>query len=257
MSSRSTFECFGLVINGITADEAMKRIDDALLHGAQTMVVTANPEILLEARKDPAYWNVLRSADMRLVDSFGLKLAGLLVGANPTRVTGVDFAERLIQVCMQRDWKVAVVGGEEGNADKASWKLRQAYPELSIFAERGGIIQNDGTDDEATAEMRFRLTQYAPDILLVGFGAPKQETWIAKHLQDFPSVKVAIGVGGTIDYWSETKKRAPKVFRDFGLEWLYRIIHEPSRWKRILNATLVFPIIFLVDRTGARRKTHT
>ena len=245
MSSRSTFNCFGLVVNGITAEEALRRIDDAVAHGSQTMVVTANPEILLEARRNPAFWNVLRQADLRLVDSFGLKLAGMFSGARPTRVTGVDFAEYLLQISQQRHWKVALIGGEEGNADKAAWKLRQAYPELPIFAERGGAVLPDGSEDEATKEMQFRLTQFAPDVLLVGFGAPKQESWIAKNLAELPSVKVAIGVGGTIDYWSESKPRAPKWLRDFGLEWLYRLLNEPSRWKRILRAVIVFPLVFV------------
>jgi N-acetylglucosaminyldiphosphoundecaprenol N-acetyl-beta-D-mannosaminyltransferase len=248
MSSRSTFNCFGLVANGISADEAIRRIDDAILHGAQTMVVTANPEILLEARRNPSYWNVLRNADLRLVDSFGLKLAGLFIGARPERVTGVDFAERLVQIAVQRNWKVALIGGEAGNADKAAWKLRQAYSTLSIFAERGGAVSVDGMDDDAGADMLFRLTQFAPDILLVGFGAPKQEAWIAKHLTELPSVKVAVGVGGTIDYWSEAKQRAPKFLRDVGLEWLWRLFKEPSRWKRITDAVVVFPFVFVVSK---------
>lgn len=231
----------------------MRRIDDALAHGNPATVVTANPEILLEARRNPAYWDILRRAEVRLVDSFGLKLVGLLSGARPARVTGVDFAERLLQESVNRGWKVALVGGDPGNADAAAWNIRAAYPTLAVFAERGGAVSPDGSDDEAGAEMRFRLTQFAPDVLLVGFGHPKQESWIAKHLADFPSVKIVVGVGGTIDYWSERKRRAPRAMRAFGLEWLWRLATEPRRWRRILNAVVVFPLIVLKDKLLPRR----
>jgi len=248
MSTPSTFECFGLVIQGYPAEEILRRIDQNASEGRQTMIVTANPEILLEGKKDPEYWNTLRQADLRLVDGIALKFAGWIAGTNPVRLSGVDLSESLLQAATQRGWKVAMVGGDPGNADKAAWEIRKAYPSLSIFAERGGIVNADGTDDEAGEEMLFRLTQFAPDLLLVGFGHPRQERWIARHLHDLPSVKVAVGVGGTIDYWSGIKRRAPLWMRNFGLEWLYRLIKEPSRWKRIGRAVFVFPYIFLIDR---------
>ncbi|MFH1620868.1 MAG: WecB/TagA/CpsF family glycosyltransferase [Patescibacteria group bacterium] len=253
MSSPSTFDCFGLVIHGLNADEAFKRADLTLVHGGQVFIVTTNPEILLEAKRDPAYWEILRKADLRLVDSFGLKIAGLLSGAILNRLTGVDFAERLLQESLTRGWKVGLVGGAPGVADKASWKIREAYSDLSIMSEVGGYVENDGSDDEAGAEARMRLTQYAPDILLVAFGHPKQEAWIARHLAEFPSVKIAMGVGGTLDYWSENVKRAPAFIRSMGLEWLWRLFQEPTRWKRIFNAVVVFPVKFLISKMGGGR----
>lgn len=207
------------------------------------MVVTANPEILLEARRRPAYWQILRQADLRLLDGIALKFVGWLSGANPKRLTGVDFSERLLQEAVRRGWKVGLVGGGEGIADKAAWEVRKAYPDLAVHAEQGGTVGRDGGDDEAGANARFRLTQFAPDILLVAFGHPKQEAWIARQLAELPSVKIAMGVGGTLDYWSMTKSRAPNLFRKWGFEWLWRLCTEPQRWKRIFNAVVVFPIV--------------
>jgi len=255
MSSRSTFTCFGLVIHGYGPEEAFLRIDDGLAHGKQAMIVTANPEILLEAKRNPGYWQVLRRAELRLVDSFGLKLAGIISGSRPTRMSGVEFAEHLLQEAVKRGWRVAFIGGAAGVADKAAWEIRKAYPTLVLTAEQGGRVGHDGQDDEAGAEARFRLTQFAPDILLVGFGHPKQETWIMKYLAELPSVKIAIGVGGTLDYWSGTKRRAPRMFQTLGLEWLWRLAKEPNRWKRILNAVIVFPLVFLWDRISPVQRT--
>lgn len=248
MSFPSTFDCFGLVIHGFSADESLKRINLTLEHGEQVFIVTANSEILLTAKHNPAYWEILRQANLRLVDSFGLKIAGLLRGAFCHRLAGVDFAERLMQESLKRGWKVALIGGKPGVADKAAWKTREAYRDLSVMAESGGRVGNDGSDDETGAEARMRLTQFAPDVLLVAFGHPKQEAWIARNLKEFPSVKIAMGVGGTLDYWSGEKRRAPVFLRIMGLEWLYRFFQEPQRWKRMLNAVVVFPILFLISK---------
>ncbi len=251
------FNCFGLVIHGYDLDHALSAIRERSSQKKPVTVVTANPEILLAARRDPAYWNVLRAADFRFVDGFGLKIAGWLNGAKPARLTGVTLAEALVQQAAAKGTSVALIGGEEGNADKAAWKLRRSYPELRVFAERGGVITNTGEDDDAGAETRFRLTQFAPEILLVAFGHPKQERWMARYLPDLPSVHVAIGIGGTIDYWAGAKRRAPDGFRKMGLEWLWRLFQEPQRWKRIFDAVIIFPLTVLSDRLLPRRPEET
>lgn len=106
----------------------------------------------------------------------------------------------------------------------------------------------DGSDDTTGSDAREHIKTFSPDILLVAFGHPKQELWIEKHLNEFPSLKAVVGVGGTFDYWSGSKKRAPLTLRAFGLEWLWRLICEPKRWKRILNAVIVFPVLAIRGR---------
>ncbi|MBI5654670.1 WecB/TagA/CpsF family glycosyltransferase [Candidatus Uhrbacteria bacterium] len=249
--SRSGFECFGLVINGIDFETAVKRIEEMNRQGHTAMIVTANPEILLYARKHPNYWNTLRQADLKLVDSFGLQIAGWVKGARPERVTGVDLAKKLIVLAAERGWKVALLGGGRevpGAPDKAAWELRKDFPNLQIMAEELGAITKDGDDGEAGAEARFRLTHFAPDLILAAFGHPRQEAWMVRHLSEFPNAKVAIGVGGTLDYWSGEKKRAPKCMRTLGFEWLYRLVREPRRWRRIFDAVVVFPLVFVYDK---------
>jgi N-acetylglucosaminyldiphosphoundecaprenol N-acetyl-beta-D-mannosaminyltransferase len=240
-NTNSSFDCFGLVIRGFDYAGFLEQADQANRLGKQVMAVTANPEILLYAKRHPDYWNVLRQADFRLVDSFGLGLAGRFKGAKPSRLAGVDLAWRLCATAQDRGWKIGLIGGEAGIADKAAWKLRQSFPSLQVMAEQGGKAMPDGTDDEAGAEARYRLTHFAPDILLVAFGHPRQEAWIARNLHDMPSVKIALGIGGTLDFWSGAKERAPAWMRRLGLEWLYRLIREPSRAKRIFDAVFIFP----------------
>ncbi len=251
--SPSTFECFGLVVQGYATPEALSLLLRGIADGKQCMAVTANPEILLYAKRHADYWNTLRQADLRLVDSFGLQLAGRLKGAKTSRLPGVDFAQRLIAEAATRSWKVALIGSSEGVADKAAWELRRKYPNLQVMAEQGGKVAEDGSDDESGAEARFRLTQFAPDVVLVAFGHPRQEAWIVRNLHDMPSVKIAVGVGGTLDYWSGKAKRAPSWMQKLGLEWMYRLLVEPKRWRRILDAVMVFPFYFILDMLSGNR----
>jgi N-acetylglucosaminyldiphosphoundecaprenol N-acetyl-beta-D-mannosaminyltransferase len=109
-------------------------------------------------------------------------------------------------------------------------------------------VKADGSDDQDGAAARRHLAAYAPELLLVAFGHPKQEMWIARHLPDLPSVKVAVGIGGTLDYWSGAKKRAPQFLRSLGLEWFWRLMQEPKRWRRIFDAVVVFPSLVLWDK---------
>ncbi|MDQ7814782.1 MAG: WecB/TagA/CpsF family glycosyltransferase [Patescibacteria group bacterium] len=248
MNSNLTFNCFGLVIHGYGKPEILAYVRDAVRQGRQTMIVTANPENLIFAKTHPEYWNVLRQADLRTVDSFGLVCAGLLHSVKPHRTPGVELADYLCEEAEKNGWRVGLIGGAEGIADKAAWSLRQRYPQLNVVAEAGGRVDADGNGDEANDEAIFRLTQSAPDILLVALSFPGQEAWIAKHISDIPSVKVAIGVGGTLDYWSGKIKRAPSWMRKLGLEWLYRLILEPRRWKRMFTAVIVFPLMAFFDR---------
>lgn len=253
MLASRTFECFGLVIHGFGWEQTVARIEDTVEHGRPLWIVTTNPEILLTAKKNPHYWQSLRQADLRLVDGAGLQLIGWLFQSSPRRFAGVDCADHLLRLAEEKDWKVSLVGGDSEVADKAAWNVRKKYPRLRITAEHGGTINATGEGDEASEEALHRLSLEGPEILLLAFGHPKQESWIARHLGDLPSVKVIMGVGGTFDYWAETKKRAPSWLRFLGLEWLWRLIQEPKRWKRIIDAVLIFPAAAIREKVFRER----
>ncbi|MDO8618283.1 MAG: WecB/TagA/CpsF family glycosyltransferase [Candidatus Uhrbacteria bacterium] len=236
---------FGISIEGCSVKTMMDRLRDK---PSPFWIVTANPEILLEARRDPSYANVLRQADLRSVDGFGLWLLLRLFGFDVTRVTGIDLAMELIRFAHDRQWRVGLIGGGGSIAEKAAQEIKKRYPALIIMAENGGAVDLRGEDDQKGEEARHRLTLFDPQVLLVAFGHPKQESWIAKHKNAFPNLKVVIGVGGAFDVWAGKSKRAPTLFRQLGFEWLWRLIKEPRRIKRIWNAVIVFPIRFILDQ---------
>lgn len=249
MSSRSNFEIFGLVIHGFDFKEIDQRLNQAAKQARPFWIVTANPEILLAARKNPAYWQVLRQADVRIVDGFGLQLMGWLSGARPKRQSGADLAFEILRRAEKENWQVALVGGAEGVAEKAAREIRKKISQLKIYAADGGQIDAQGIGDEVAHQTLKKLLEQKPEVIFVAFGHPKQEAWIARHIQDFPNLQIIMGVGGTFDFWAGRIKRAPKFMRAIGLEWLWRLIMEPKRWKRIWNAVVVFPIAVILNRT--------
>ncbi|MBI4138846.1 WecB/TagA/CpsF family glycosyltransferase [Candidatus Uhrbacteria bacterium] len=248
MPSRSTCSIFGLVISGIGMNDIVGRIADAERREERMWIVTANPEILLEAKRNPRYWETLRCADLRIVDGVGLQFVGWLFHSSLRRVSGVDLAEHLAGMAERRGWKIALLGGSDGVADRAAWALRKRYPGLRVVAEQGGTVDAAGEGDRASDEAFARLISERPDILLVGFGHPKQEAWIARHAESFPALKVVVGVGGTFDYWADRSHRAPRGIRMIGLEWLWRLGLEPRRFPRIIRAVILFPIRAVFDR---------
>lgn len=238
------FSCFGVPIEGTSLQDTIIRINE----GRARWIVTVNPEILLEAKRDATYRDILRQADLRVADGFGVTCAAFVNGQHITRVTGVELAEKLLDEAVIHNWNVAFIGGEPGVAEKALATQQTQRPTLRGFALQGGKIGADGMGDDTDAEAIHQITMQAPDVVLVAFGHPKQERWIAKNLPTLPSVKVILGIGGTFDYWAGIVPRAPKWLQTIGLEWLYRLFREPWRWKRIWRAVVVFPLSVLVYR---------
>ncbi len=233
---------FGIPIEGWGMPQAIEHIEKS---AKPVWVVTANAEILLAAHRDAQYADVLRMADVRLVDGSGPWFATV---CQTERIPGVDFAERLVLLAHDKKWRIGLLGGEAGEASDAAKRIRAAYPGLEVHAEQAGRIERDGAEDATSEEARHRMTLFGPQVLLVAFGHPRQERWIAKHRAEFPELRVVVGVGGTFNFWAGRSKRAPSIMQSAGLEWLWRLIHEPRRWKRIWNAVVVFPVLFVVDR---------
>ncbi|MFA6160690.1 MAG: WecB/TagA/CpsF family glycosyltransferase [Patescibacteria group bacterium] len=250
MNTASTFNCFGLVIHGYDLNYILTEIATRSSQGLSTWIVTANPEILLKAKKDPAYWEVLRQADLRIVDGQGLQFAGMYKGAKPKRVAGVDLAEALSKLSLEKHWTVALLGGlSNESTDKAAWYLRRKYSNLSVFAENGGRVSDEGTLDEKAEASLTHLVEIEPDVVLVSLGFPKQDHWITRYRNRLPKTKVFIGVGGTVDFWAGDAKRAPKWIQSIGFEWFWRLLTQPWRWKRIWNALVIFPLTVVFDRS--------
>jgi N-acetylglucosaminyldiphosphoundecaprenol N-acetyl-beta-D-mannosaminyltransferase len=235
-------DIFGVPIEGFGWEKIMTMLRD----GESLWLVTANPEILLEARKNPQYKETLKRASLRLVDGFGLFLAMLILRRKTKRLTGVELSEHLLQFGWHRELRIGFFGGENGEAEHAAEDARMAYKGIQIHVEQGGTVNREGKEDSATEEARHRMTMFSPQVLLVAMGHPRQERWIDAHRAEFPELKAVVGVGGTFNYWAGFSKRPPLWMRTLGLEWLGRLIMEPKRWKRIWQAVVVFPILFLL-----------
>ena len=245
---------FGVRLDELETVDQLREVTTGFLDGDRTFrIFTPNPEILLRARSDPAYADVLRSADLALPDGTGVTLAQTLRdGRTVRRWPGVEIAAFLVRLAAERGETVAFVGGAHDVAERAAARWR-TLPGLKVVVAGAGVDVDEvgsarpaGRDDEMVDTIRSA----APAIVLVGLGAPKQERWIARHADAFPSVRVMIGVGGAFDMWAGSRRRAPRAFRTLGLEWLWRLALEPRRLPRIIRATVVFPVLAVFDRTG-------
>ncbi len=251
MSGRASI--FGVELHEIGSEREVRERLVALLDGDRPAAVfTPNPEILLRADRDRRYAEVLNTADLALPDGTGVALVLSLRERRPIRRwPGVELAGRLVRLAAERGDRVALLGSAPGVAERAIARWRETRPDLDAVVVAPGVsIGPDGlgVTPEDEAETVRAITDASPTILLVGLGAPKQERWIAEHKSMFPDVRILIGVGGSFDMWAGRFRRAPRPLHALGLEWVWRLALEPSRWPRIVNAVLVFPLRALADR---------
>ncbi|TSC80353.1 MAG: N-acetylglucosaminyldiphosphoundecaprenol [Candidatus Peregrinibacteria bacterium Gr01-1014_25] len=226
----------GIPIDALTMEQALVRLRALLTGDAQCHVMTPNSEMLVAAVCDPAFAAVLRSTSLNLPDSAGLLWAARWTGQNlPERVAGVDAMTRFLEQ-VGEDHGVFLLGADEGIAARAADALRARNPRLRVVGTHAG---SPSPADAPSILDRIRAA--SPSILLVAYGAPAQDLWIHTHLRTLPSVRLAVGVGGTFDFWAGKRHRAPLWLQRLGLEWLWRLVREPRRWRRIFTAVVVFP----------------
>lgn len=236
MADRPTL--LGIPLDSVTMPEALARMQSMLASGGQHHVMTPNSEMLVEASKNKRFADVLRGSALNLPDSQGVVWFGRL----PERVPGVDVVARLCASLDERH-PVFLLGGAEGVAWRAAAILRAQNPSLKVVGTHAGSPR-----PEDASEILRRINEAQPHLLLVAFGAPQQDLWIAEHLAQMPSVRVAMGVGGTFDFLAGVRKRAPRWMQSLGLEWLWRFVQEPSRWRRMWRAVIVFPALVITKR---------
>lgn len=242
--NKTTTILLGIKITDVTVEELQEIFSRWQNDTRGHSVVTVNPEMLVAATHDRQLWTALGQADLAVADGFGIILASWLY-RQPirNRITGVDLAERLLHQAAKLLWPVYLLGAQQGVAERAASNLAARIPGLKIVgAKDGGLIPSDGP---TAASIIDDIRNRQPAVLLVALGHGKQERFIANHLRELPTVKIAMGVGGTFDYWAGVARRAPKFMRQVGLEWLYRLIGQPQRLPRILNAIFVFPYLVL------------
>lgn len=221
-------DIMGLQFDNITMEEALDAAK-ALLQGEHAArVVTPNAEIAYEALHDKNMRTLLNSAELMLPDGAGVVLASkILKTPLKQKVAGVDFADGLLGVLETTGQSLYLLGSKPGVGELAAQKMMQKHPRLRIAGIADGYFQDE-------APVIDKINASGADVLFVCLGAPKQEQFMARH-QKALHVKLMAGLGGTLDSFAGTVKRAPKWMIRLNLEWLYRLIKEPKRFKRMLR----------------------
>ncbi|HWP98348.1 MAG TPA: WecB/TagA/CpsF family glycosyltransferase [Syntrophomonadaceae bacterium] len=219
----------GCFIDQVNKDQALVRIHQMILQGDPAQVITLNAEIVYQAQKDQALRDIINSASLVTPDGIGVVWGGRWLGYPfPERVTGIDILYALCQEAASHQWPVFLLGAAPGVAEEAAGQLVKRCPGLLVKGTHHGYFQEDESPGVVEEIIMAR-----PLILFAALGAPKQEFWIRSHLAEM-KVPVCIGVGGSFDVIAGHKKRAPAWMIRLNLEWLYRLLAEPSRWKRQL-----------------------
>jgi N-acetylglucosaminyldiphosphoundecaprenol N-acetyl-beta-D-mannosaminyltransferase len=190
-------------------------------------IVTLNAEMVVQAQQDADLDRIVRHAHLIVPDGAGVVWAVRLAGEHINRLPGIELAAAALARAAQLNLRVALLGGKPEVMTQLLGSLPQQHPGLNIVASHDGYFQAD--EAESVVD---ELAKHEPQLVLIALGVPKQEYFIDKWAHAFPHA-VLIGVGGSFDVWTGQVQRAPKVMRDLHLEWLYRLIKEPWRWRRM------------------------
>jgi len=221
-------EVLGVRFHRTTSAEAIELMLHWIAEKSRRMVITAGPEFVMKSQEVPEVLKISRAADLVTADGIGVVWAAARMGRPvPERVTGVELVLDLLKEATRRNQtlRVYLLGSSRPSLDACLSTLQRDFP-MHQFAGRDGYFPTPEMPRVMEA-----IADFAPDIWLVGMGQPRQEQVIYQWLSQLPPC-VALGVGGSFDVWGGTVPRAPQVFRKLNLEWLYRLLREPSRLRR-------------------------
>lgn len=237
-------DILGIKLSDLSFNEALIAIKKDLEGNKIKYAVTPNPEIILKALKDRDLKEIINKANYSFADGVGLKLIGALKGKKIKRVTGSDLSFSLLSLCEQEKHQVAIVIWSKGlsSAQEINSALEKKYPKLKFK-----IIESE-RQANLDAKVINEINNYGPVITFFSLGFPEQEKAAFNSLYELKSNRFIIGVGGTFDFLTGRTKRAPKLMRNIGLEWLWRLLIQPKRLKRIISATIIFSFKALTYR---------
>jgi N-acetylglucosaminyldiphosphoundecaprenol N-acetyl-beta-D-mannosaminyltransferase len=216
-------------------------LDERLKQKEKTFVVTANPEIIMATKNDETYFKTLQEAHFVIPDGIGIVLGARLLGTPIVeRLAGFDLMLHLFALAAEKGYRVYMLGAEEQVIEEAARQVKATYPNLELAGYHHGYIT---LEDDAVVEA-IKATE--PDIVLVGLGFPKQEYWIRQNINLFDK-GLFIGLGGSFDILAGKAKRAPLIWQKLKIEWLHRLLQNPSRWRRML-ALPAFGVEILKER---------
>ncbi|SFL24387.1 N-acetylglucosaminyldiphosphoundecaprenol N-acetyl-beta-D-mannosaminyltransferase [Paenibacillus sp. 1_12] len=221
----------GIPFPKITMDQTLQELSKVIEKDKSELfhVVTGNPEIVMSCQHDQSLRSIIDEAGLVTADGIGIVMVSRLKGGNlPERVTGCDLLIKLLEAGNQQKWSFYFLGADDATSKKAAEVISQTYPNVSILGRHHGFFKQ-----EEDARIVEEIQSLAPDFLIVALGAPYAERWIHKY-RLYLNAKIAIGVGGSLDVIAGKVKRAPEIWQKLHAEWLYRLIKQPSRWRRQL-----------------------
>lgn len=227
---RKLIQVLQVPFDALTMQEAVERAIGFLREGKPRYICTPNPEIVMEAQANAELMKILREADMVIPDGIGVVWASRYSDVRlKERVAGYDFTQNLMKRLANTDETFYFFGGAPGVAAAAARKMQKDHEGVKIVGVHNGYF--DAAEEQKLIQ---DIKEKSPSILLVALGAPKQEKWIYEHIEEL-GAKICIGVGGSFDVMAGNMKRAPKIFQKLGLEWFYRLVTQPTRWKRMMK----------------------
>lgn len=260
-------DVLGVKIDSLTFNQAVEKIKQLLNQRQQHLIITANAELLLKCLKNLDLNDIVNQASLVTADGIGpiwaahylnnkrikanlltayFSALGLIFrpakykNVIPERTAGADLFKSICQIASKDNQSIFFLGGKPGVAEKMIENLKKSFPDLKIggFSDQPENVKI--ADSEQWQKIIENINRTQAQILFVAYGAPFQEIWLNQNLSKMPAVKIALGVGGTFDFYAGKVVRAPKIIQRLGLEWLWRLIIQPWRIIRIINATFKF-----------------
>ena len=224
-----TVQILDVPVHSITAAQSLELIEQFTKIPRLHQIATVNPEFVMKAQEDKSFLEILQGADLCLADGIGLVLASRWLNQPlPERVAGSDLVYEIAALAAKRNWRLFLLGAAAGVAKEAANVLSEQFQDLAIVGTYSG--SPDIEENDRIVEL---INESQANILYVAFGAPKQDIWIYRNRNSLSSVRVAMGVGGSLDFITGRATRAPKWIQNLGLEWLHRLYQEPWRWRRM------------------------
>ena len=239
----------GIPLDNLRKIDALKKAESFLMREKCNQIVTLNIEMITRALKNKELKEAINNSELVLPDGISVLILGRSLGKNiPERIAGIEFAEELLKISVQKNLKVYFLGGKEEVSQTIASSIKEIYPTLNIAGIHNGYF----TEAE---ELRIieEINNSNADILFVGLGAGKQEIFINRHKEALKP-KIAIGIGGSLDVWAGKVKRAPSIFIKLNIEWLYRVFSQPrERLKRLLST---IPTFYKILKRGKKNKKN-
>ncbi len=224
-------QILGVPVHSVTTADVLHLVEGYMIQRRLHQIATVNPEFIMTAQNDAEFRQILNETDLCIADGIGLLMAGRWLGQPlPERVAGSDLVYQLAELAARHDWSLYLLGAGPGVAEEAGQILAKRYPGLTI----AGVYEGSPDPSENESIVK-RINDSQADILYVAYGAPRQDKWIARNRHNLTSVRLAMGIGGSLDFITGRSIRAPRWMQRAGLEWLHRLYKEPWRWRRMTS----------------------